>query len=191
MPCQENGGHPEHREGSVGDEILRCTQDDRATLKPNPNQGYDMLSSLMENAMKYFQFLLTATAAILSMGVNAQMKEMPGGLWEMRMKMDIPGMPPEMAAKMGERVMTQCVKPGEKKWSEQRPPDARGESKCEQTDMKVSGNTVAWKMKCADGTTGEGTVTHNGKDAYKMNMTMNSPRGNMKKIGRASCRERV
>jgi hypothetical protein len=31
-------------------------------------------------------------------------------------------------------------------------------------------------VKCADGTTGEGTVTHNGKDAYKMEMTMNTPR---------------
>jgi hypothetical protein len=46
--------------------------------------------------------------------------------------------------------------------------------------MKMSGNTASWKMKCTDGTTGEGTMTHNGKDAYKMDMAMNSPRGNMK-----------
>jgi hypothetical protein len=35
-------------------------------------------------------------------------------------------------------------------------------------------------MKCVDGTSGEGSITHNGKDAYKMDMAMNSPRGNMK-----------
>ena len=46
--------------------------------------------------------------------------------------------------------------------------------------MRVEGNKVSWKMTCKDGTTGEVTVTHNGKDAYKMDMAMNSPRGNMK-----------
>ena len=130
--------------------------------------------------MKSIQTLLAMSAALLSVGAEAQMKEMPAGLWEMRMKMDIPGMPPEMAEKMGSRVITQCVKPGERKWNDQNPPGERGEPKCEQTEMKMSGNTASWKMKCTDGTTGEGSMTHNGKDAYKMDMAMNSPRGNMK-----------
>jgi hypothetical protein len=85
-----------------------------------------------------------------------------------------------MAEKMGSRTITQCVKAGERKWNDQSPPSERGERKCEQTEMKMSGNTASWKMKCTDGTTGEGTMTHNGKDAYKMDMAMNSPRGNMK-----------
>ena len=84
-----------------------------------------------------------------------------------------------MAAQMGGHTMTHCVKPGERKWSEQRNPNDR-DKQCEQTDMKVAGNTVSWKMKCKDGTSGEGSVTHNGKDAYKMDMAMNSPHGNMK-----------
>jgi hypothetical protein len=130
--------------------------------------------------MNHFGTLLAVSAALISVGAQAQMKEMPGGLWEIRHKMAMPGMPPEMAAKMGDRVTTQCVKPGEKKWNEQRPPNEKGERQCEQTDMKVSGNTTSWKMKCVDGTTGEGSITHNGKDAYKMDMAMNSPRGNMK-----------
>ena len=128
--------------------------------------------------------LMLAASALCSLGLptqaQAQPKEMPGGLWEMRMKMEMPGMPPEMAEKMGNRVTTQCVKPGEKKWNEQRDPTEKGERRCEQTDLKVSGNTTAWKMKCVDGTTGEGTITHNGKDAYKMDMVMNTPRGSMK-----------
>ena len=124
--------------------------------------------------------LLIATAAIVSFAANVPAQEMPGGLWEIKTKMDMPGLPPEMAAKMGAHTMTHCVKPGERKWNEQRNPNDRTDKQCEQTDMKTDGNKVSWKMACKDGTTGEGTVTHNGKDAYKMDMAMNSPRGNMK-----------
>ena len=124
--------------------------------------------------------LLIAAGAALIFTTSVPAQEMPGGLWEMKMKMDMPGLPPEIAAQMGNRTITQCIKPGERKWSEQRSPADRGDKNCEQTDMKVDGNKVSWKMTCKDGTTGEGTVTHNGKDAYKMDMTMNSPRGNMK-----------
>jgi hypothetical protein len=123
--------------------------------------------------------LLTVAVATLSFAIAAPAQDMPGGLWEMKTKMDMPGMPPEMAAKMGSRTTTYCVKPGERKWNEQRNPDDR-DRQCEQTDMKVEGNKSSWKMRCKDGTTGEGSVTHNGKDAYKMDMAMNSPRGNMK-----------
>ncbi len=130
--------------------------------------------------MKILQMSIAVCVASIPFAASAQPKEMPGGLWEIRTKMDMPGMPPEMAAKMGNRVMTQCIKPGERKWNEQRDPNEKGDRRCEQTDMKVSGNTVSWKMKCVDGTTGEGSVTHNGKDAYKMDMAMNSPRGSMK-----------
>jgi hypothetical protein len=110
----------------------------------------------------------------------ADMKEMPPGLWQITTKMDMPGMPPEMAAKMaGGMTMTQCVKPGERKWDEQRSPMQRGETKCDRVEPKVDGNTVSWKLSCSDGTTADGTLTHNGKDAYKMKMNMNSPRGSM------------
>ena len=123
--------------------------------------------------------ILIATAVAFAFSISALAQDMPGGLWEIKMKMDMPGMPAEMAAKMGAQTITHCVKPGERKWSEQRNPNDR-DRQCEQTDMKVNGNKVSWKMKCKDGTTGEGTVTHNGRDAYKMDMAMNSPRGNMK-----------
>ena len=35
-------------------------------------------------------------------------------------------------------------------------------------------------MACKDGTSGEGMVIHNGKDAYKMDITMNMKQGSMK-----------
>lgn len=124
--------------------------------------------------------LLIVTTAIVSFAGCVSAQEMPGGLWEIKTKMDVPGMPPELAGKMGNTTVTHCVKPGERKWSEQRTPNERPGRKCEQTDVRVEGNKVSWKMTCNDGTTGEATVTHNGKDAYKMDMAMNSPRGNMK-----------
>ncbi len=115
--------------------------------------------------------------------VYAASEEMPAGLWQLKTKMDMPGMPPEMAAKMGSRVMTHCVKPGAlNKWSEQKNPSERGAKNCETIDKKVEGNTVSWKMKCVDGTAGDGTVTHNGKDAYTMVTHINSARGSIKMV---------
>jgi hypothetical protein len=122
--------------------------------------------------------------AISVSGLNvlaADTKEMPAGLWQITNKMDVPGIPPEMAAKMANGMtVTRCVKPGEVKWNEQRTPMMpRGESKCDPVQPKVDGNNVSWSMKCSDGTTGEGKLTHNGKDEYIMKMSMNSPRGNV------------
>lgn len=131
--------------------------------------------------MKCAALVVAAVASLASVSVHASTKEMPAGLWQITNKMDIPGLPPEAAAKMGNMGFTYCVKPGEKRsWSEQRNPMERGERKCEPTDMKTDGNTVSWKLKCADGTSGEGSVSHNGKDAYTMNMTISSQRGTMK-----------
>ncbi len=130
-------------------------------------------------------FAKLSAAAVLMFGCAvgasaADLKEMPAGLWQITTKMDMPGMPPEMAAKMANGMtMTQCIKPGERKWDEQRAPSQRGEQKCDKVDPKISGNTVTWKLSCADGTTADGTLTHNGKDAYTMKMNMNSPRGSM------------
>ena len=50
--------------------------------------------------MKQPRTVLAMSAVFFSFGAQAEMKEMPGGLWEMKFKMDMPGMPPEMAAKM-------------------------------------------------------------------------------------------
>ena len=123
--------------------------------------------------------LLIATTAVLIFATSVPAQEMPGGLWEIKTKMEMPGLPPEIAAKMGGHTMTHCVKPGERKWNEQRNPNDR-EKQCEQTDLKTDGNKVSWKMKCKDGRSGEGTITHNGKDAYKMDMVLATPQGTMK-----------
>ena len=126
-----------------------------------------------------------AMLTLLSCGwlitAHAETDEMPSGLWQITTKMEMPGMPPEMAAKMSGRVMTHCVKPDEKrKWTEQKNQAERGPQKCEMTDRKVDGNVVTWKMKCDNGAITDGTVTLNGKNAYTMVMNMHSQRGSMK-----------
>ena len=80
--------------------------------------------------------LLLAINVALIFAANAPAQEMPGGLWEIKTKMDMPGLPAEMAAKTGAHTMTHCVKPGERKWNEQRNPNDR-EKQCEQTELKA------------------------------------------------------
>jgi hypothetical protein len=129
--------------------------------------------------MKRLTTILALIIAAASTLIHGQPKEMPPGLWEIKTKMDIAGMPKEMADKMGSMTMTQCIKPGQGKWTDQRGPNDKGEKKCEPTEMKSEGNKHSWKLKCADGTKGEGSVTHNGKDSYQMDLKMTSPRGSM------------
>jgi hypothetical protein len=126
--------------------------------------------------------LIGFTASLLGVTVSAaELKEMPPGLWRITSKIDMLGMPPEIAAKMANGMTaTRCVKPGEVKWNEQRTPMMpRGEGECDPVQPKVDGSTVTWSLKCVDGTTGDGKLTHNGKDEYKMKMNVSSPRGSM------------
>jgi hypothetical protein len=132
-----------------------------------------------------FAVMLAAAMALPFAAHAADVKEMPPGLWEMKMKMEVPNLPPEVAAKMGgagfNNTMTHCVKPGERKWSDrEKGPMERSDRKCEQSDVKIDGNTISWKVKCADGTQGDGTVVHNGKDAYTLDTNMTTPRGSVK-----------
>lgn len=130
---------------------------------------------------KAFCWAMTVTAiAVPAMPAYALTHEMPGGLWEIRTKMEIPGLPPEVAEKMGTvRTMKHCVKPGERRWHDQQrgPGDRAG--KCDPVEPKIEGNKVSWTLKC-ENLTGQGVLTHNGKDAYTMDMTMNAPQGTMK-----------
>ncbi len=133
-----------------------------------------MKLSVLNSAM----LILLTTAASAPAWANS--RDIPPGLWEIKSKMDIPGMPPGMAEKMGKTTLTQCIKAGERKWNEQPAAKRPGEPKCDPVETKADGNKMTWKVRCADGSSGEGVVTHNGRDSYKMNMTMKSPQGSMK-----------
>ncbi len=138
--------------------------------------------------MKAVRCSLLLGVVLCSGFAAAQNKEMPPGLWQITSKMEVPNMPPEMAAKMGQGMtFNMCVQPGDqRKWMDgaQRGPMGRGERQCEPSDMKQEGNKVSWKVKCADGSHGEGSMSHNGKDAYTMNITFNGQRGSMTMQGK-------
>lgn len=88
-------------------------------------------------------------------------------LWEMTMKMDMPGMGMAMPA----MTNTSCLPKG----GAYKPDNEQRDKNCEMTDVQVSGNTTKWKMRCTgkDPVEGSGEVTRtadtmNGK--IKMSM---------------------
>lgn len=85
------------------------------------------------------------------------------GNWEIRMQMDMPGMP----IKMPETVLTQCITPEQAKAPTSMlpgPSGKPGDSSCKVTDQKMSGSTISWKMACSapQQMTGDGTITVTG-----------------------------
>lgn len=89
-----------------------------------------------------------------------------GEYWEVNNKMEMKGMPFAMPA----QAHKVCLAMG----AEKDPQRTQKDSNCQMTDIKTSGNTVRWKMKCMnDGEpmTGEGESTHE-RDSYHGNMRM-------------------
>jgi hypothetical protein len=86
----------------------------------------------------------------------------PGVYWEQSVEMQMAGFSmPAQKAKV-------CLP---KKGLEEPPRNAKDDGKCEMTDVKRTGSRMTWKMKCKDGTTGEGDIT-SGPDSFDGTMTM-------------------
>jgi hypothetical protein len=89
----------------------------------------------------------------------------PGVYWETSAEMQMTGMPfaiPPQKSKV-------CLP---KKGTDEQPPAQGGkDQKCKITDMKKSGSRMTWKMKCEDGSSGEGDITW-AKDSYTGTMVM-------------------
>lgn len=75
-------------------------------------------------------------------------------LWEMTIKMDMPGMP------MPAMTQTVCQPKG----AAYKPGNVSHQKHCETTDLKVSGDTTSWKMHCSgrDAMDGSGEVIRSG-----------------------------
>lgn len=86
----------------------------------------------------------------------------PGVYWEQSVEMQMAGF--SMPAQKS-RV---CLP---RKGMEEPPRSANDDGKCEMTDVKRSGARMTWKMRCKDGTTGEGDIT-SGPDSFDGTMTM-------------------
>lgn len=92
------------------------------------------------------------------------------GRWEVKMEMEMPGMP----MKMPPMTTTQCVTKEQADDPQRSVPQGRGaQNNCKVSDYKVSGNTVTWSMKCEgpEAMSGTGEITY-GQDTYDGTMKM-------------------
>jgi len=102
------------------------------------------------------------------------------GRWEVKMEMDMPGMP----AGMPPMTTTQCVTPEDAKDPQKAVPQGgRGRGNpgdCKVSDHKVEGNKVSWSMKCEgpQPMSGTGEFIY-GTDSYTGTMKMEGGRGAM------------
>lgn len=138
--------------------------------------------------MRKIALLIVAAAASLAASAHA----MKPGLWEIATTMSGGGMPavPDaqrkqmeaMGIKMpsaaggGMSVVTKhCVTPEQAAKRQPPPSDEDPRQKCEQKDVKVSGNTVTWKIECTGERkmTGTGSITYQGEESYKGESTFN------------------
>ena len=132
-------------------------------------------------------------AAGASLAANAY--AMKPGLWEITSEMSGGGMPAMPAMSDAERkqmeamgvkmpgaaggamsvVVKHCVT---KEQAEKRQPPQSDEDRrqrCEQKDIKTSGNTTTWKIECTgeQKMTGTGSITYQGEESYKGESTFN------------------
>lgn len=135
--------------------------------------------------MRRSAFLVIVAGASLATTAHA----MKPGLWEITTQISgsgIPAMPAVSDAQrkqmegMGIKIpgaaggpmtvtVKQCVS---KEMAEKRLPPSTEEDRrqrCEQKDVKTSGNTVTWKIECTGERkmTGSGSMTFQGEDSYK------------------------
>jgi hypothetical protein len=100
--------------------------------------------------------LLGVSVTVLAQGPGPQRD----GRWEVKMEMDMPGMP----MKMPPMTSVQCItKEQANDPQKSMPPQGRGgPSNCTVSDYKVDGNKVTWSMKCAppEEMTGTGEFTY-------------------------------
>jgi len=135
--------------------------------------------------MRKLACLVIAAGASLAATAHA----MKPGLWEITSQMSGGGMPampamPEAQRKQMEAMgikmpgaaggpMTVAVKHcvTKEQAAKRQPPqsDEDRKQKCEQKDVKTSGNTVTWKIECTGERkmTGSGSMTWQGEESYK------------------------
>jgi hypothetical protein len=96
-------------------------------------------------------------------------------LWEVSAKMDIPGMPMAMPA----QTVKVCMKKGNENDPNVALPKSEGQD-CKMGDVKVSGNTTSWTLKCTGDNpmTGSGEMT-SGNGTYTGKLLMHAGDGDM------------
>ena len=107
--------------------------------------------------LRYPGFVVViAVTSSLAVATPAGAVDMQEGLWEITTRMEMPGMP----AGMGGQTIQQCV-------TRQDVDDPRRtmprNDRCTIADVRTSGNTATWSMRC----TGDGDMTGTGSITYR------------------------
>lgn len=127
--------------------------------------------------------ITTVVGAVLALSIAAFAQNVRrDGKWEIKMEMDMPGMP----AGMPPMTTTQCITPEEAANPQKMAPPmgrgGRGGGNCTVSDYKLDGNKVTYNVKC-DGQqpmSGSGEFVY-ATDSYTGVMTMDmGGRGTMK-----------
>ena len=141
--------------------------------------------------MRKFAYIVIAAGASFAANTYA----MKPGLWEITTQMSGGGMPamPAMSAAERKQMEAMGIKmPGAaggpmttvtklcvtREQAEKRQPPQSDEDRrqrCEQKDVKTSGNTTTWKIECSgeQKMTGTGSITYQGEESYKGESTFN------------------
>ncbi len=122
-----------------------------------------------------FAALIVPAAAMFAVSSHAAMPNMKEGLWEITVKMEVPGMP----ANVPPQAVKQCIT--QKDLQDPRKTMPGGDPKdnrCQVTDHKIQGNTATWKMACKgpEEMSGSGTMTYGGT-SYTGTNTMTMKQG--------------
>lgn len=126
---------------------------------------------------------LCAAFLLGAAGIAHAAPNMKEGLWEITVKMEMPGMPTSMPP----QTTQQCVTRKDLDNPQKMTPGADARNQCSVTNYKMEGNTATWSMACKgpQQMTGSGSVTYNGtsytgnskmsmnQGGRTMNMTMN------------------
>jgi hypothetical protein len=104
-----------------------------------------------------FATRLVLALPLCVLGVPAAAAEATGEFWEMTTKMEMAGMPAGMAGMMGGPPQKVCMLKGQ----EGKPVKSKDRDDCTMSDVKQSGNTVTFTMKCTgkNPMTGSGEIT--------------------------------
>ena len=130
--------------------------------------------------MRTFLSFVCVVAIVAAAGAQAPKSPQKPGKWQVKMEMDMPGMPMKMPPITTEVCLTEADLADPQKAV---PKDAK--SDCKVSDYRVTGNTVTWSMECpSQKMKGTGEATYTG-DSYtaSMKMQMGEQKMNMKHSG--------
>jgi hypothetical protein len=133
----------------------------------------------MTRSHKLIASFIPTFMALVAASAQSAAPNMKEGLWEVTVKMDMPGMPGNMPAQTTQRCITAKDMEDPRKVASG---NDQGSNACEVTNYKMQGNTATWNMSCKgpEQMTGTGTIKYEGDRYSGVNrMSMNQGKDTM------------